>query len=593
MAEPERTTRFSVVIPTYQRRDIVVRMVAAFERQAFRDFELMVVVDGSTDGTADALGSLDVSFPLTVLEQRNQGSGQARNTGVAAGRGELLLFLDDDMEADPGLLLAHDRAHREGADLVLGDLPLHPDSPRNILTWAVGFWAESRRERLSAPAAEIRLDDLLSGQVSIARDAFERLGGFDVGFTRGGLFGGEDIDFGYRVMQAGLRVVFDSAAVSYQYYDVDPMQFLRRSREAGRAEQELLLKHPGEAQLARGPHWRTRRSRWLLGPLVAAPPAVSWPLRALVASLVRSGRHSARLRDLLFAARTLEHLRGARLVRRALPDRQVVVLAFHAIADLHADPALHAYGVPPARFAQHLDALARRGWTFIGLDGLLDTLAAVDDSRLRALLVTFDDGYTDLLHEACPILEQRDIPSVVFAVAGRLGATNTWDRHLGAGELRLLDSDGLQVVATRGVEVGSHGSSHRSLAEVTGQTLAAEVAGSAEELEAAGLPRPRAFSYPYGEWSVEAAKVVHDSGYAAAFTVRPGIVRPGQDRYVLPRIEVLARDSPLDLRLKIATARWPESPRKRLLRALVGVQALQAGLRSACAAAQGPRRSGR
>jgi peptidoglycan/xylan/chitin deacetylase (PgdA/CDA1 family) len=371
------------------------------------------------------------------------------------------------------------------------------------------------------------------------------------------------------------------------------MQFLRRSRQAGRAEQELLLKHPGDAQLARGPHWRTRRSRWLLGPLVAAPAAVSWPLRAFVAAVVRSGRHGARLRDLLFAMRTLEHLRGARLARRALPDRQVVVLAFHAIADLHADRALHAYGVPPARFAQHLDALVRRGWTFIGIDGLLDALTGVDSVPRRALLVSFDDGYADLLNEACPILVQRDIPGVVFAVAGRLGATNTWDHHLGAGELRLLDGAGLRRVAACGVELGSHGSSHRSLAEVTGEALEAEVAGSAAELEAAGLPRPRAFSYPYGEWSAEAATAVRDSGYAAAFTVRPGIVRRGQDRYALPRIEVLAHDSPLDLRLKIATARWPDSPRERLLRALVRLQALRAGLRSACAAARGPRRSGR
>jgi GT2 family glycosyltransferase/peptidoglycan/xylan/chitin deacetylase (PgdA/CDA1 family) len=589
MAGPERTTRFSVVIPTYQRRDIVVRTVAAFERQAFRDFELIVVVDGSTDGTADALASLDLSFPLTVLEQRNQGSGQARNTGVAAGRGELLLFLDDDMEADPDLLLAHDRAHREGADLVLGDLPLHPDSPRNILSWAVGFWADSRRERLSAPAAEIRLDDLLSGQVSIARDTFERLGGFDAGFTRGGLFGGEDIDFGYRVMQAGLSVVFDSAAVSYQYYDVDPMQFLRRSREAGRAEQELLLKHPREAQLTRGPHWRTRRSRWLLGPLAAAPPALSWPLRALVAALVRSGRHGTRLRDLLFALRTLEHLRGAQLARRALSARQVAVLGFHAVADLREDPALAAYGVPPARFAEHLDALACRGWTFIGLDGLLDMLGGGGGPR-RALLVTFDDGYADLLREACPILVRRQIPGVAFAVTGRLGATNAWDHHLGAGELRLLDGDGLQEVEACGVEIGSHGSSHRSLAKLTGAALEAEVAGSARQLEARGLRRPRAFSYPYGEWSAEAAMKVRDSGYAAAFTVRPGLVRRGQDRYALPRIEVLASDSPFVLRLKIATARWPELPREQLLRALAGIHALRAGLRSACAGAREPRR---
>jgi peptidoglycan/xylan/chitin deacetylase (PgdA/CDA1 family) len=179
------------------------------------------------------------------------------------------------------------------------------------------------------------------------------------------------------------------------------------------------------------------------------------------------------------------------------------------------------------------------------------------------------------------------------AVAGQLGATHTWHRHLGAGELKLLDSDGLRRVAACGVELGSHGSSHRSLAAVTGEALEAEVAGSADELEAAGLPRPRAFSYPYGECSPEAAAAVRDSGYEAAFTVRPGIVRRGEDRYALPRIEVLANDSPLDLRLKIASSRWPDSPRERLLRALMRLQALRAGLRSACAAARGPRRSGR
>ena len=53
----------------------------------------------------------------------------------------MLLFLDDDMEADPRLLAEHERSHREGADVVLGDLPLHPDSPRNLLSWGVGAWA--------------------------------------------------------------------------------------------------------------------------------------------------------------------------------------------------------------------------------------------------------------------------------------------------------------------------------------------------------------------------------------------------------------------------------------------------------------------
>src|ERR671910_1175522 len=201
--------RFSIVIPTHQRRDTVLRTVAALTNQTRDDFEVIVVVDGSTDGTADALRALSVPFALTVLEQDNRGAGAARNAGAGAATGEILVFLDDDMEAHPSLLVEHDRSLREGADLVLGDLPLHPTSPQNVLSAGVGSWARSRRERLAANPGEIPLADLLTGQLSISLDAFERLGGFDAGFTRDGLFGGEDIDFGYRVLRAGCRVEFN------------------------------------------------------------------------------------------------------------------------------------------------------------------------------------------------------------------------------------------------------------------------------------------------------------------------------------------------------------------------------------------------
>src|SRR5690348_2266423 len=100
--------RFSVVIPTYQRRDVVVRSVAALNRQTFRDFEVVVVVDGSTDGTADALREVEAEFALTILEFPNRGLSQARNAGARAASGEVILFLDDDMEADPALLEEHD-----------------------------------------------------------------------------------------------------------------------------------------------------------------------------------------------------------------------------------------------------------------------------------------------------------------------------------------------------------------------------------------------------------------------------------------------------------------------------------------------------
>lgn len=307
--------RFSVVIPTFQRRELLVRNVEALRRQELRDFEVLVVVDGSTDGSAEALRGLDLPFELTVLEQANAGAAQARNAGAAKARGEILLTLDDDMEADPRMLAEHDRSHRAGADVVFGDMPLHPGSPSNMLSWGVGDWARRRCERLSAPGAQIRHDDFLTGQLSVSRAAYDAVGGFDASFTREGLFGGEDIDFGYRLSQAGYEIVFNPAAVSFQYYDVDPAAYLARTREAGRADLELAQKHPElVANMAPAPRFKTRRSRWLLTPFLYAPPAFSRPLLTAAVRLARSGRKGARARRLFFAVRTLEYLRGVRAV---------------------------------------------------------------------------------------------------------------------------------------------------------------------------------------------------------------------------------------------------------------------------------------
>lgn len=559
--------RFSVVVPTFQRRRIVVRSLAALEQQVFRDFEVVVVVDGSTDGTASALRELPVPFSLRVLEFPNRGRAQALNSGVAESEGELILFLDDDMRADPALLLEHDRSQRAGVDLVLGDIPLDPESPPNLLSRGVRSWAESRRERLVAPDAEIRLDDLLTGQCSVARRLFEQLGGFDVDFTRDGLFGGEDIDFGYRLRKAGHRVGFNPRAISYQYYDVDPADYLRRSYETGRSEQELIAKHPEQVEHPwRRPRLRTRRSLLLLGPLVAAPPAISWPLRAGVSTLARTSRDPQWFRKLFFGVRTMEHLRGARAVRESASTGRAVVLAYHAIADLRHDRVLAQYGVPPRRFVAQLDALARR-WRFVDLRTVLDAIDGNARLPARTALVTFDDLYADF-EIAARLLAERRVPAVAFAVAGRIGGTNDWDRHLGAGELHLLGAEGLHEISRAGIEIGSHGATHRPLPVVPPDELTAELSGSASAIEAIGLPRPRALAYPHGEWTPALAQAVADAGYEAAFTVDPGVVGRGVWRYALPRIEVLASDTPFKLRVKMATAGWRPGLRTRVYRLL-------------------------
>lgn len=86
--------RVSIVMPTYNRRDTIDRAIESVQAQRFDDWELVIVDDGSTDGTRDVVEKLDPRIRLVV--QKNQGVAGARNTGLAAARGDLIAFLDSD-----------------------------------------------------------------------------------------------------------------------------------------------------------------------------------------------------------------------------------------------------------------------------------------------------------------------------------------------------------------------------------------------------------------------------------------------------------------------------------------------------------------
>jgi len=239
---------FSVIIPTYQRRDLVVATVRALARQQYAGtFEVIVVVDGSSDNSAQVLRTLEMPFPITVLEQSNRGIAVARNRGAGAARGEMLLFLDDDMEADPHLLAEHARSHQAGADVVTGHVPLNPASPDNFLSASVKAWAEDRFKLLSSAPDNLDFLEIVGGQLSISSILFFQLSGFDMTFTRNGTFGNEDRDLACRLLDAGYKIVFNPKAISWQTYIVTPRQFLRNYRQAGAADVNLARKHPGRS----------------------------------------------------------------------------------------------------------------------------------------------------------------------------------------------------------------------------------------------------------------------------------------------------------------------------------------------------------
>lgn len=205
----------SVVVPTFERRESLERLLDGLERQSYaRSFEVIVVDDGSRDGTAEWLRARrGVAYQLRVLGQAHAGPAAARNRGVAEARGELIVFLDDDVVPEAGLLAAHVAAHESIPDSVVCGTMLPPER------WDRPAWIRWEEQKLVAQYRAMRdgvysctYRQFFTGNASLARDRFAAAGGFDVSFARA-----EDVDLGYRLDRLGMRFVFEPLARTYHY----------------------------------------------------------------------------------------------------------------------------------------------------------------------------------------------------------------------------------------------------------------------------------------------------------------------------------------------------------------------------------------
>jgi len=563
----------SVVVPTYQRRDVVcdaVRAICGIEYSG--PIEIVVVVDGSTDGTAAALTQLQCPRPLRVIEQRNGGASAARNRGAAEANAEIILFLDDDMIADPELLAEHARMYREGADAVIGDTPIHPASPAGFLPESVARWIASTS--VKSPLSPF---DIFSGQLSMRRSVFEEIGGFDTALTSPAAFGNEDADFGVRLL-ARSDVRHNPAAISRQYYVVTPRQFMERARRAVAADLRFVRKHP---QLARELFERKGLSRPLTRlvyrPLARIPllPGLLARLAVRVADLAlktpfRSSRAVARF---FSGARALAYWSALRASGWLPFSDKVMVLCYHAIEDQSDDPVLAPYGVPPELFLKQLGALGRRGFSFITPAQFAAFLCSNAPLPRRPVLLTFDDGYAGLVGLVRDVLRPRGIEAITFVVTASGSGTNEWDQPYGAKTLCLLTPGERTDLTSLGVEFGSHSRTHREMPLLERPEQAEEAFASADDLVAQGLPRPRFFAYPFAFTDENCKDEVRKAGYLAAFGCRSDWVSRGSDLFDLPRVVILASDRGWRFQVKVlaprlfaGTARLREGIRKRFRR---------------------------
>ena len=261
----------SVVIPTYNRFDTlqyVVPALLASDLPADR-YELLVCDSRSTDPTAEYLKHVADEHPnVRHLPGPYTGRAAARNAGIAAAHGEIVLFNDSDILASPDLLSQHLRRHRERTGIA-------------VVGWEVQVKDladyELKRERPQArgqlhPPGRKRLSWLyfLTGNASVRRDDLLRVGGFDESFTG---YGHEDLELGYRLQQAGLEIVYDALAVSYHCQDVGYADQKKKMMLAGRSTVRFYRKHPdlavkvnlGMTPISLGLHTVLTRAPLLLG----------------------------------------------------------------------------------------------------------------------------------------------------------------------------------------------------------------------------------------------------------------------------------------------------------------------------------------
>jgi hypothetical protein len=482
--------RISILVATHDRRDLLRALLDSFDRQTRppEDFEVVVVVDGSADGTLELLAERQASspYPLRFEYQEAQGKPAAINRAAALAAAPYCLVVDDDMTADPRLVAEHLRVQesRPGGVVGVGPMGLRlPPRADGLAQWFKRDW-DARYERLRQ-AERLDYKRAFGGNLSFPREAYLEVGGWKAGAgDRGG-----DVELGYRLEQHGLPVVMARDGWTTQDFPGRFQEIAWNAWRSGRGGVAMYERHPETLPIGLGSyHETTPKARLLRELLLLARPSAG--LLAAADPLIRRLPATDTVyRTILeaFRWRGAREALGADERWRSL-RRGTVILAYECPVD-------------PAVFARQMAWLRRLGHPVMSLDAYLDHRAAHRIPPARSVVVTLDGP-----EGSAPPL--AGVPATAF-----------------------VDDD--PPSPQDGLTVGLHGGS--------GEPADGELDRRRRELEDRLGHTVDHLAHPLGMDAAAGARLAAGAGFRSARSNEPGINGPATPVHALRRTRIPSR----------------------------------------------------
>ena len=236
--------KYSIIVPVFNRPDEVDELLESLSNQTLKDFEVIIVEDGSTRNCKDVCDKYADILALHYYAKENSGPGQSRNYGAERASGDYLLILDSDVVLHEGYIQAVEDSLKETPAEAFGG----PDAAHPSFTpvqKAISYSMTSFFTTGGIRGGKTKLDKFYprSFNMGIRRDVYLQLGGFSK------MRFGEDIDFSYRIVEAGYKPRLFPEAWVWHKRRTDFRKFFRQVYNSGIARINLEKRHPGTLKL--------------------------------------------------------------------------------------------------------------------------------------------------------------------------------------------------------------------------------------------------------------------------------------------------------------------------------------------------------